>query len=525
MLPRQENTLDDIIRSHGKWNGAKTAVIFEKDRVSWHELDKSVSRVANALANAGIGKGDSVGIAMANSLENLTIMFGIVRAGAVMVPLSTMQPTQVLERLVRDAGTKLLFVSQAFTDLGKALGSAPNGLPAENVIAVGFSDSTMKSYSAFLESASDEDPNMPIGPDDPCTIIYSSGTTSIPKGIVQTHFARNYFATMLALDLRFDSTAIALLTTPLYSNGTFMMMLPAMLVGGTIVIMPSFEPRRTLERIQAHRCTHTFMVPTQFARILDEGVPEGFDLSSLRAMVSAAAPLHERTREEILSRMGSQLFELYGMTECFGSLMKPEDMERKPGSVGKPFPGNDIRIIDDDGAELPWGSVGEIVGYSPALMTGYYNKPEQTKECLWRSEDGRTYVRSGDMARLDEDGYLYILDRKKDMILSGGFNVFPRDIEELLELHPDVFEAAVIGLPDPKWGESILGLVVLRGGKSVIETDLMAWANSQLAKYQRIAAIEFCESIPRNQLGKILKRQLRDRYAHEGRGHGEAESY
>lgn len=519
MLLRQENSLDDIVRSYGKWQAAKTAVVFGDTSLTWGDLDRRVNCVANALIAAGVKKGDSISVVMANGLDNLVIMFGIVRAGAVMVPLSTMQPQHVLERLVRDADSKMLFVSEAFAGLGAAVAAASDGMPAVNVVAVGFDADRVRAYRELLDSASDEDPHVDTAPDDPCSIIYSSGTTSVPKGIVQSHFARTYFATMLALDLRFDSTAIALVTTPLYSNGTFMMMLPAMLVGGTVVIMPAFDPRAVLELVQRHRCSHTFMVPTQFARVLEEAQPEQYDLSSLRVMVSAAAPLHDHLAHEIRERLGRSLFELYGMTESFGTLMKPEDMDRKPGSVGKPFPGNDIRIIDEDGNELPWGNTGEIVGYSPSLMTGYYRKPDQTEKILWKDAHGKTYVRSGDMARLDEDGFVYILDRKKDMILSGGFNVFPRDIEELLEGHPDVAEAAVIGVPDPKWGEKILALVVLRDRRTVAEVELLEWANAQLAKYQRIAAVVLRDEIPRNQLGKILKRQLREHYV-ESESHG-----
>jgi len=274
--------------------------------------------------------------------------------------------------------------------------------------------------------------------------MYSSGTTGISKGIVNTHYARSNFASMTALEFRIDITSISLVTTPMYTNATWMTMLPTFLVGGTLVVMPSFDPLKFLEIAQAERTTHTFMVPTQYYVILNHPDFDKYDVSSFKYMISAAAPLRQDTKREIVKRFGCGLMELYGLTEGIGSTLKPEDIHRKTTSVGSPVAGCDIRIIDNGGKELPRGEIGEIIGYSPLLMKEYYKQPEKTADAIWLDEMGRTYLKTGDLGKLDEDGFLYILDRKKDMIISGGINIYASDIEEIISKHPAVVDSAVI---------------------------------------------------------------------------------
>jgi len=280
--------------------------------------------------------------------------------------------------------------------------------------------------------------------------------------------------------------------------------------------MEHFDPRGFLELAQKERGTHTFFVPTQFIVVM--GLPdfEKFDVSSLKIMVSAGAPLRRDTKEQILKKFTRNLLELYGLTEGIGSTLEPEEMEGKIGSVGTPIAGTDIRIIDDQGRELSWGGIGEIVGYSPGLLRGYYRQPEKTAEAIWKDEAGRTYLKTGDVGKFDEDGFLYILDRKKDMILSGGINIFATDIEEVVARHPAVLDVAVIGVPHEKWGETPLALVVRKPGAAAGEDAIKDWANPQLAKFQRLSRVEFRDSLPRSPIGKVLKRVLREPYWQEG---------
>jgi acyl-CoA synthetase (AMP-forming)/AMP-acid ligase II len=239
-----------------------------------------------------------------------------------------------------------------------------------------------------------------------------------------------------------------------------------------------------------------------------------FDTSSMEILLSAAAPLRKQTKREILESFPkSKLVELYGITEGISTVLRPDEQFSKLGSVGKPRLGGQIKIIDAQGRELPRGETGEIAGFNFSMMAGYYRNPEMTREVEWHDESGRRYIRTGDIGRLDEDGYLYILDRKKDMIVSGGINIFPSDIEEVLSKHPEVAESAVIGVPHREWGETPLALVVKRDPDSRLEAiELRDWANERLAGYQKLSAVEFRHSLPRNDLEKVLKSELRKPY-------------
>jgi len=278
--------------------------------------------------------------------------------------------------------------------------------------------------------------------------------------------------------------------------------------------MSSFDAGRFLELVEEERVTHSFLVPTQFVRILEHPELSGFDTSSLELLLSAAAPLRKDTKTEILKKLStSKLAELYGVTEGISTVLRPEEQFTKLGSVGKPRLGGNIKIINSEGRELRRGEIGEIVGSNISMMTGYYRNPSATKEALWQDSGGETYIKTGDIGRLDEEGYLYILDRKKDLIISGGINIFPSDIEEVLMKHPEIREAAVIGIPHREWGECPIALVVKsEPAVSLAEEDVKLWANARLAAYQRLAAVNFIPSLPRNDLGKILKNELRKLY-------------
>lgn len=276
--------------------------------------------------------------------------------------------------------------------------------------------------------------------------------------------------------------------------------------------MPQYDGDQFLKLVQEERCTHTFMVPTQFKMLLDHPHFDQYDLSSMKIWLSAGSPFLKQDKEKVLQRFPGELVELWGLTEGVATSLKPEDMSNKMASIGIPPVGWDVGIIDDDGKLLPPGEIGEIIGFSSFLMPEYYKIPEKTAEAIWRDENGKTYLKTGDMGKLDEDGFLYIMDRKKDMIISGGINIFPGDIEEVLAKHPEVQDCTVVGVSDEKWGETPMALVILYEGASVSESDLLPWLNSQLAKYQRVSKIVFRDEFPRNALGKVLKKDLRQEY-------------
>ena len=316
-----------------------------------------------------------------------------------------------------------------------------------------------------------------IGPDDSINIVYTSGSTGIPKGIEHSQLARHSYTFGHGHWFGFTKESITLLATPLYANGTWATMGPCMYWGGTCVIMEKFSAQEFIELVAKHRCTHAFLVPTQTVQIVAHPSLGDYDMSSFRVLYSAGQALMPATFDEILEKLPqSEIWEVYGMSEGFATVIGPPDYARgKRGSVGKPIILDDIRIIDDDGNELPVGEIGEICGYSVGLMKGYYNDPAATESAIWYGPGGRSYLRSGDMGRLDADGYLYICGRKKDMIKSGGINVYPADIEAVFANHAAVSEIAIVAGPHEKWIETPVAFVILRSGATASAQEIMDW--------------------------------------------------
>lgn len=488
--------------THARFAPDKIAAICGERQMTWGEFDKGTARVANALIGLGVKHDQPVALVMTNSLEMLEVMFGIVRAGACMVPISGLLTGAQIATMMADSGARTVFVSAS----NRALVDSAD-LPADvRRIAIGFAGEGWEQ----LPAAPDNDPAVRVHPDDRFNIIYSSGTTGLPKGIVQSHGARTHFAWSNALELGMTRDSVTLVTTALYSNGTMFMVLPPLLLGATIVIMEQFSPAGALALIERHRVTHAFMVPTQCIVTLDDPALGRHDLSSLKALLSAGSSLRPDTREAVIERMTPNVYELYGFSEGFATMRKPGDQPSRPTAVGRPVIGFDMRIVGRDDREVPRGEPGEIVGRGLGMMAGYHNRPDLDAAILWHDEAGTAYLRSGDIGLIDDEGFLHIVDRKKDMILSGGFNIFPADLEAVIGQHEQVQDVTVIGIPHPKWGETPLALVIPRGSPDA--DALLEWANARLARTQRLAGLEFRAEFPRNALGKVLKRELRAAY-------------
>lgn len=503
--------LPEVWASHARFRADKPAVVCGAVRLNWGALNERCNAIANALLVRGLGKPARVAVLMSNSADMAVVLLGVMKSGACIVPISTaLTPTQIAT-LLTDSGAACVISDSANLSLAEsALGQLAS--PFRGIqVAVGTASTEWEALADWTREAYTGEPAVRYSLDDDFNIIYSSGTTGSPKGIVQTHRARQHWSYSNALELRMDSTSVALATTPLYSNGTWFMLLPPLFVGATIVIMDTFTPDQWLQSVEAERVTHSFMVPTQYIGVLEalEGQPH--DLTSIKYLLSAGSPLRQDTKDAVIARLCPGLFELYGFSEGFATICRPEE-HHKRGSVGTPVVGFDLRIIDDDDNELPPGEVGEIAGYGGGLMKHYHNNPDGTDESIWRDARGRTFLKSGDIGRVDDDGFLYILDRKKDMILSGGFNIFPKDIEEIVGAHPGVSDVTVIGVPHDKWGETPLALVIPSPGDPLDADELLDWANQRLAKTQRLAGIELREAFPRNALGKVIKRELRQPY-------------
>ena len=498
-------SLPEIWEANAALYPAKEALVCGNRGLDWATFNREMNRVANALCREGIGKGDRVAVLMSNSIENAIVMYGIVKSGACAVPLSPMLTSDQLATLLGDSGPSLAFFSEKTRALAEPIKDSIPTLAVDSWIAVDFEAEGWRKHDEFLGDASDDNLDITFEPNDDFIIIYSSGTTGLPKGILQSHYSRLDLAHTCAHEMRFDHQSRALTTTSLYSTGTSLIMLPTMLMGGTLVIMEQFSPQGLFAAVAQEGITHTFLVPAQFLMILADPQLDGSDLSSLQCMLSAGSPLRVETKQEIVKRIGPGLYELYGTSEGVATMMKPEQREGRLASAGPPMVGHRMKVVDNDGNLQPPGELGEIVGYSASMMKCYYGKPAETAAAIWRDEKGRSYFRTGDIGRMDVDQFVTIVDRKKDMIISGGFNVYPVDIEAIIGSHEAVFDVTVIGIPHPKWDETPLALVILRADVNVSEDELKEWTNQRLARHQRVHSVRFCQDFPRNALGRADK--------------------
>ncbi|MDD3937613.1 class I adenylate-forming enzyme family protein [Rhodoferax sp.] len=505
----------DFIARNAKYFGKKDAVVCNDQRRSWAEFHLRTNQVANALLTLGLNKGDKVCIIGKNSISMFEMCWGTIKAGGVIVPLNVMMSSDTLALMINNSDARLLFVDSETRQQVEAVRHQlqhiePGGAFAFDGLAEGWS-----SAEQLIENAPNRDPDVTHQMSEPMNIIYSSGTTGIPKGIEHTHFSRLAFSMGYGQELLVDKYTRTLCSTPLYTNGTWLTMLPTIYSGGTCVLMSGFDAETFLETVARERCTHTFMVPTQAIKLIAASRQEkSLNLSSMQVILSGGQALPGQTFDDLLETFpNAGIYECYGMTEGFYFCIGPKDYEKgKRGSVGVPIFGADICIIDENGSEVPRGEFGEIAGYGAGLMRGYYNDAERTKDIVWIGPKGRTYIRSGDLGRMDEDGFLYVTGRIKDMIKSGGINIFASDIEDIFMRHPQVREVAVIGVPHEKWIETPLLLAIMHEGATISEAELCLWGNERLGKFQRVSRVEFRQDFPRANYGKVLKRELRDEY-------------
>jgi acyl-CoA synthetase (AMP-forming)/AMP-acid ligase II len=364
-------------------------------------------------------------------------------------------------------------------------------------------------YASLTSEASSDEPEVaPITDGDPFNIIYSSGTTGHPKGIVHTHGIREAYGTGFTASYRIRPESVILHSGSLVFNGAFLTLMPAFYIGCTYVLHPSFDARRMINTIVEEGVTHIMLVPSQIIELLGHDDFSEAHLPTLEMICSVGAPLHLEHKQELARRLPNRFYELYGLTEGFVTVLDRDDFPAKPGSVGVPPPLYEMRIVDDDGRDLPPGTVGEIVGRGPITMPGYYRRPDLTAEAI---KDGWLY--SGDLGYVDEDGFLFLVDRKKDLIISGGVNVYPRDIEEVVVQHPEVDDVAVFGVPHERWGESPVAAVMVRPGSSATADEIREWVNARVeARFQKVSDVVALEVFPRSVAGKTLRRIMKDEY-------------
>jgi acyl-CoA synthetase (AMP-forming)/AMP-acid ligase II len=503
--------IGSLLPRHARYRPEHLAFIVGKERLNFLELNSRVNRLSNALLDSGIRKGQKMATVLPNCEELMLLYWAAAKTGIVIVPGSPLLQASGLATLLRDSDTEVVFADAEFAE---TLNNIKNELPAiqdEHWILLGESkiNSGFKKYSDFIaEASTDEPPDAQLCDDDVYNIMYSSGTTGAPKGIVHTHYVRANYCTHFASAWRMTPESIVLHAGAIVFNGAMLDLMPWMFLGATYILHHYFDAGAVLAAVEKEKVTHMVMVPAQITALLNHPDFDAEKLRSLEMLQNVGAPLLLEYKHKLNEILPGIFYELYGVTEGFFSHLDRDDALRKVGSVGAAPPFIDIKVLRENGEECKAGEVGEICGRGPMMMSGYYKQPELTKKTIVKG-----WLHSGDLGYLDEDGFLFLVDRVKDMIISGGVNVFPKDIEEVIIQHPAVAEVSVFGVPDKKWGETPIAAIIFHHAQKLSQDELIKWTNERVdAKFQRIAAVVIYDSFPRNVAGKTLKREMRDSY-------------
>lgn len=510
----RENALTDTMRARltepfgsfpailAEWaevQGDKTALIDEHGSLSWTEMVGRIERLAARLVETGLERGQSVAILGTSTINYALVFLAAVRAGGVAAPLTTSASPEQLAGMAKDSGARHLFI-----DAAKAAELGDGFMPDLDHVA-------LEDIEAWMATEGATAPAFEPAERDSFNIIYSSGTTGIPKGIVHSHLMRwrQFGATALSY-LEAGLPIRSLASTPLYSNTTMVAFLPPLLAGGTVRVMGKFDCARWLDHAAHDRTTITMLVPVQYQRLMDFAGFDDHDLSSLALKYCTSAPFPAELKREVLGRMPGGLIEIYSMTEggvvC---LLACHEFPDKLHTVGRPAPGSEMMVLDDEDNPVPPGTPGNLIGRSMTMMSGYKNRPDKTTEAQYVDPEGGVWMRMGDIGRVDEDGFVELVGRAKDMIISGGFNIYPSDLEAELEREEDVLESAVVGIASKRWGETPVGFVVVKEGARDCDAILAA-VNARLGKTQRLSALYAKDEMPRSHIGKLLKSELRE---------------
>jgi long-chain acyl-CoA synthetase len=514
MIPTRSLSFANVLQIHARTTPLAIAAVSGESAVTWRDLMSRGNRIANGLHAQGLKTGDRVALLLDNSITMLELILGTIIAGGVVTPLSGLMTTDVILKMLENSRARFLFAQAHYRN---GLDTAENltQVPTERRFSNN-ADSNWRDYETWVSSFRDHVFSSTTSPEDSISILYTSGTTGTPKGMEHSHFSRLLYPLVLGPLMNIDQSSRTVLVTPMYHNGTWVTMLPTLYYGGTVVIAEKFSSTHFQTIVEEHQCTNAFMVPAQILMLdADHGIDQS-RLASMRNIMISGAPLPPDVLSRVRANLpGTDICEIYGMGEGFMTFASGHDAAlNKPGSVGRPIAAadTDIRIIDENDRPLPIGEVGEIVGTSSFMLKSYHGRPDLTQESLWLDETGRTYLRSGDLGRLDEYGCVHLAGRKKDMINSGGVKIYSTDLEEIFMGHPAVLEVAAIGIPHTKWGETPLLLAILKPSARISEEELKDWGNARLGKTQRVARVEFRSTFPRNALDKIVKRELRAPY-------------
>ncbi|WP_284035499.1 long-chain-fatty-acid--CoA ligase [Neobacillus sp. 114] len=508
-----EFTLGKLLSITAAKYSNKTAIIFGETRYTYAEVEERANRLANALMNMGLKKGDRCAVLFYNRAEWLEVHHGLAKAGIIVVPVNFRFTATEVKYVINNSRAKAIIYEESFSEIVEEIKEDTPSLA--HYVGLGEEGKGIN-YDECLRSSSSDNPEVDVRENDPLLIGYTSGTTGFPKGAVITHrkLVTNHFVFSKEFG-GINCTDKMLLIMPMFhGNSTWFVQMVA-LNGGTSVVFPStgFNPEELLRIIETEKITFTSLVPTMLTMILNlpEKIKNKYDVSSLRMLLSSSAPIMSKTKEDTLKFFeGIDLYEFYGATEAgIVTLLRPVDQSRKARSVGQVVVGQEVRLLDESGNEVPVGEIGEIyVKGICVVLDEYWENPEATSEA--HRED---WLSIGDMARMDKEGYIYLGDRKKDLIISGGENVYPTEVENVIASHPKVYEVAVIGLYDELWGEKVHAVVELKSGEVVEEQEIIDYCRDKLAGYKIPKSVDFVEKLPKNPTGKIVRRTIKEQYS------------
>ena len=502
----------DVARTQARKRGGETALIVEGRRIGFAEIDADASRIAQRLIAEGLGRQERVAYLSKNSDRFFSFAFGAAKAGAALAPINHRLAAPEIGYIVGDSGARWMAVDPDFAETAeKAVASL---VQKPKLIGLGFDRPGFALCDQWIAEAPACDPELPLHADDDVIQLYTSGTTGLPKGVQLTH--GNYLALFRSASalpgLAYDAGDVVLGAMPFFHVAGVNIGLIAMASGASTAIVRDFSASHVLDLIAREKVNHAFLAPAMILMLLQTPEMATADLTSMKALAYGASPIAADVLSKAKARFGCAFTQFYGMTETTGVGTMLADEAHDPAlgkllSCGKSSPGVELKIVDAEGGEVPRGAVGEVIIRTPAVMKGYWNKSGGTAEAI---RDG--WMHTGDAAYMDTDGFIFIYDRVKDMIVTGGENVYPAEVENAIFGHPDVADVAVIGVPDEKWGEAVKAIVVSKPGAAQDAASVIAWARERIAGYKAPRSVDFVAAIPRTLTGKILRRELRKPY-------------